>query len=163
MTGMDDRPGGWDMRGMRPAGGKRPKSNVEALVTGLVIGGGFMAFWAFGGHQPWALVAAFFAGALPAARGLSGIIAQRAEAPAARRLGAKEKAAETERAILRIARDRGGRITPAIVALDCDIGVEEAEAALDGLAKKGHASLRVRDDGRVEYEFSEFLAEIEGR
>ena len=35
--------------------------------------------------------------------------------------------------------------------------VEEAERALDSLAKKGHAAVRIRDDGRIEYEFSEFL------
>ncbi len=35
--------------------------------------------------------------------------------------------------------------------------LEEAEKALDAMAQKGYASLRVRDDGRVDYEFAEFL------
>jgi len=137
----------------------RSKSHTESLLTGVAVGGGFVAFWAFSGHPLWALVAAFFCGILPAARGLSGIIAARIEAPAAKRLNAKDRALENERAILRLARDRGGRLTPALAALDCDMTVEEAEAVLDGLARKGHAALQLRDDGRVEYEFSEFLPE----
>jgi hypothetical protein len=153
---MDDTPEG----GRR---GRGRKSNAESLVTGLVLGSGFIAFWALGGHQAWALFAAFFAGFLPASRGLSGMIASRARAPAAKRLGDKERAAERERAILRAARDRGGCLTPTLVALDCDMSVEEAEATLDGLAKRGHATMRVRDDGRIEYEFSEFLAAIGDR
>ncbi len=37
------------------------------------------------------------------------------------------------------------------------MGIDEAERVLDGLVKNGHASMRVREDGRIEYEFSEFL------
>jgi hypothetical protein len=150
-----------DDRGPRGRRGRGPKSNLESLVTGLALGSGFVAFWALGGHQPWALIAAVFAGLMPAARGLSGMIASRA--PATKRLGEKERTAGNERTILRIARDRGGRLTPALVALDCDMSIEEAEASLDGLARKGHASMRVRDDGRIEYEFSEFIASIGDR
>jgi hypothetical protein len=43
------------------------------------------------------------------------------------------------------------------------MSVETAERVLDGLAKKGHASMRVRDDGRIEYEFSEFMTSINER
>ena len=49
--------------------GKRQKTAVESLITGLVVGGGFLAFWALGGHAVWALFAAVFGGLLPAARG----------------------------------------------------------------------------------------------
>ena len=138
----------------------RPRrSPLESIVTGLVLGGGFMTFWALGGHQDWAIFAAFFAGLLPAARGVSGLIAARSSEPAARRIGERERAIERERAVLGLARERGGRLTPALVALDCSMSVEEAEAVLDGMAKKGHASMRVRDDGRIEYEFSEFMSQ----
>ena len=139
--------------------GGRQRSPVESFLTGLVIGAAGLGYWflAPGVHHWWILAVAIFAGFLPAARGLSMMISSRVSAPAQKRLGEKEKAAENERAVLRIARDRGGRLTPSIVALDCDMGVEEAEAVLDGLAKKGHASMRVREDGRIEYEFSEFM------
>jgi hypothetical protein len=150
------------MRDMTEAGGRRgrrPKSNVESFVTGLVVGGGALAYWFLApGEKPWWIIAiAVFAGLLPAARGLSGMIASRASAPGAKRLSDREKAAENEKAVLRMARDRGGRLTPSLVALDCDMGVAEAELVLEGLARKGHASMRVRDDGRIEYEFAEFL------
>jgi len=138
---------------------RRPRSNLETLITGLVLGGGFAAVWAFGGHPAWAIFAALFAGLLPAARGASGLIAQRSAARALepqKRQSEAEKALENERAVLKAARDQGGRLTPALVALDCDMSIEEAERVLDGLASKGHASLRVREDGRLEYEFSEF-------
>jgi hypothetical protein len=137
--------------------GRRQKSGAESLISGLVVGAGFVAFWALGGHAAWALFVAVFAGLLPAARGLSKMIASRAAEPAARRISEKELAAENERSVLRIARDRGGRLTPSLVALDCELSVEEAERVLDDLAKKGHASMRVREDGRIEYEFSEFM------
>jgi hypothetical protein len=139
---------------------RRPKSNIESLITGLVVGGGFVAFWAFGGHQTWALFGALFAGLLPAARGISGLIAARGEArldSPAKKLREQEKTLDHERAILQIAREHGGRLTPALVALDCDMGIAEAERVLDDLAKRGHASVNVRNDGRLEYEFSEFL------
>jgi hypothetical protein len=145
-----------------PRNRDRPRSHAESLVTGLVVGGGFIAFWALGGHQVWALLGALFGGLLPAARGLSGMIAARGAAPAARRLGERERALENERAVLRTAREKGGRLTPALVALDCSMSIEEAERVLDGLARKGHSTVQVRDDGRIEYEFSEFLPPADG-
>jgi len=154
-----------DMMDMRGRRGRRPKTSVESFITGLVIGGGALAYWFLApGEKPWWIIAiAVFAGLLPAARGLSGMITSRTSAPAAKKIGERERAAENEKAVLRMARDRGGRLTPALVALDCDMGVAEAEFVLDGLAKKGHASMRVRDDGRIEYEFAEFLPAIEDR
>jgi hypothetical protein len=145
---------------------KRPRSSLEMLISGLVVGFGALAYWLLApgaaGHQWWIPAMAFFAGFLPAARGLAGIISARAAAPAAKRIGEKERALERERAVLRVARENGGRLTPALAALDCDMGVEEAEAVLEGLARKGHASMRVREDGRVEYEFTEFMPSIPG-
>jgi hypothetical protein len=150
-----------DMGGMRGMRDKRPKSSLEMLITGLVIGSVALAYWLFApgsrGDQWWVLAMAVFAGFLPASRGLAGMISARAQAPAAKKLGERERAAGNERSVLKVARDHGGRLTPALVALDCDMDVAEAEAILDGLAKKGHASMRVREDGRVEYEFSEFM------
>lgn len=149
----------------------RRKTPVEAAVTGLVIGGAFVAWWAFapGGREHWWLLAmALFMGLMPAARGLSSLIAERsaiAQARAARKLADREAsragghggAASAERTILRLASERGGRLTPSLVVLGSDMTIEEAERALDALTKKGHAAMRVRDDGRIEYEFSEFL------
>ena len=139
------------------------KGAVESLASGLVLAAAFVAFWAFGGHPAWALLIAVFAGILPASRGISGLVAARAERKAleeqntAPKLDAKSAAARSEKTVLRIARDKGGRVTPSLVALESDLSVEDAEKALDDLAKRGHASMVVREDGRIEYEFVEFL------
>jgi hypothetical protein len=138
---------------------------------GLAMGGAMVAWWAFapGGKAGWWLLpAAIFMGIMPVARGISGLVAQRSaiarEREARRPAGGGEErakgrggAAWAERTILRLASDRGGKLTPSLVVLGSDMTIVEAERALDELAKKGHAALRVRDDGRVEYEFSEFL------
>ncbi len=156
---MDMMPGRSDMNDMFPRKRDRPRRNpLESLITGLVVGGGFMTYWALGGHKDWAIFVAFFGGLLPVARGVAGLVAARGAAPAAKKQGDRERALGNERAVLGLARDKGGRLTPALVALDCSMGIEEAELVLDGLAKKGHASMRVRDDGRIEYEFSEFMS-----
>jgi hypothetical protein len=141
------------------SGNRRPRTDVESFVTGLVIAGGAFAYWFLApGQKPWWIFfIAFFGGFLPAARGLSGMLSSRSAAPGARKLGEREKAAEHERTALAVAREKGGRITPSLVVLASDMTVEEAERALDSLAKKGHAAVRIRDDGRIEYEFSEFL------
>ena len=124
---------------------------AESLASGLVLAGAFICFWAFGGHPWWALLVAVFAGVLPASRGLSGLIAARSERKAleaksaAPRIDAKSAAALDEKTVLRVARDKGGRVTPALVALESDLSVEKAELTLDGLAKKGHASMVVRE------------------
>jgi len=146
-------------QGKKGRGGKGP---AESLASGLVLGSVFLCVWLFGGHQPWALFAAVFGGAIPVSKGLSGLIAARAErasleGPRPGRIDPRGEAARAEKAVLLAAKGHGGRVTPSLVALDSDMSVEEAEAALDGLAKKGHASVRVREDGRIEYEFSEFL------
>ncbi len=70
---MPSRPDMNDMMRRR----HRPRSRAESLITGLAVGGGFMAFWALGGHQAWALFGAFFGGLLPAARGIAGMIEAR--------------------------------------------------------------------------------------
>lgn len=144
-------------------GRREKKGPAETLVSGIALATAFASIWAFGGHPAWALFVAVFAGVVPASKGIAGLIAERAERreiesrAEPRRLGAQDAALRDEKAILRIARDSGGRLTPSLVALESDMSVDQAEKALDELAKKGHASMQVRDDGRVEYEFSEFM------
>lgn len=133
------------------------------LGSGVVLAGVLLCVWGTSGHPAWALIAAIFAGVLPASRGLSGLIASRSERrsiearSAPPRLDAKSSAAAREKAVLRIARDKGGRVTPSLVALESELSLEEAGRVLDEMAAKGNASMRVRDDGRVEYEFAEFM------
>lgn len=61
-----------------------------------------------------------------------------------------------ERTILRTARKNAGTVTPAEVALEGDWTVEQAEKALEKLAARGHAEMRIRETGVIEYHFAEF-------
>jgi len=133
------------------------KSSIESLVAGLVIAAGSLTFWFFNRDKTWLWFIFFFGGVLPLARGLRGVISERMQGPKLRLREEQTRAAEHERTILRLAADSGGRVTPALASLNTSMTLEEAEKALDAMTKKGHASMTVRDDGRVEYEFSEFL------
>jgi hypothetical protein len=145
-----------DMMGWK-SGGMGRKSALESLVTGLVIAAGSAAFWFFNRHAWWIGFVFLFGGVLPVVRGVRGVIAERLQAPKRRIEDERLRAVEGERAILRLAASSGGKVTPALVTMNSSLSMEEAEKALDAMAQKGHASLRVRDDGRVEYEFAEFL------
>lgn len=62
-----------------------------------------------------------------------------------------------ERTILRTAKKNGGIATASEVALEADASIEEAQAALEKLAAKGFAELRVRKSGALVYAFPEFM------
>ena len=142
----------------------RPKERpLQTFVTGLSVTAVFgvlywlkiipAASWIF-------LVPLVFAGVLPMVRGLGGLLAGRGalEEPPPRpdALPADSKA-EAERKILRVAQQEGGTITPAIAALKTDLSLDKAEEVLQDLARRGHAAMKVTDDGRVEYSFVEFM------
>jgi hypothetical protein len=62
-----------------------------------------------------------------------------------------------ERIILRTARKNKGVVTPAEVALEGDIPIEEARQALEKLVAGGHAEMRIRKTGVIAYVIPEFL------
>ena len=62
-----------------------------------------------------------------------------------------------ERTILRTAKKNGGLTSASEVALEADTTIEEAQAALEKLATKGFAELRVRKSGTLVYAFPEFM------
>jgi len=67
-----------------------------------------------------------------------------------------------ERVILRTAKKNAGIVTPGEVALEGDIGLEEARKNLDKLVTQGYADLKVRKSGVLVYVFPEFLADSSG-
>jgi hypothetical protein len=73
---------------------------------------------------------------------------QRPEAP---------KKESLEKVILRTARKNKGVVTPAEVALEGDIPIEEARQALEKLVAAGHAEMRIRKSGVIAYVIPEFL------
>jgi TM2 domain-containing membrane protein YozV len=71
-------------------------------------------------------------------------------------LGPAPKAESVEHTILRVASRNAGFVSPGEVALEGDIGIEEARKALEKLAASGNAEMRVRNSGVVVYFFPEF-------
>jgi hypothetical protein len=62
-----------------------------------------------------------------------------------------------EKVILRTARKNKGVVTPAEVALEGDISMEDAKQALEKLVAAGHADMRIRKSGVIAYVIPEFL------
>ncbi len=61
-----------------------------------------------------------------------------------------------ERAILRLAQDHAGRVTPAQVAASSDWTVEQAQKHLDEMVRRQVCEMRVLKSGTVVYHFTEF-------
>ncbi len=132
------------------------KHPVEAILTGIIIAVAGTVYWRFNPQAWWMVFPVVFGGAIPVSKGIRRLIAARVNKPKPSRLTESEKASENERTVLRIAQAQSGIVTPSLIVLNSTLSLEEAERILDGLTKKGHAGMRVLDDGRINYEFSEF-------
>jgi hypothetical protein len=95
-------------------------------------------------------------GVLPAIRGLSKVVQARVGSQERKELEVV-RSETRERTVLRLARSESGRLTPAIVAVNSELTLDDAEKQLREFADKGYAELNVTDDGRIEYLFPEFL------
>lgn len=143
-----------------PSWRRRRRGNrgpVESIVIGIAIFLGCGVGWLSLSRPWWLIFPAIFAGILPIIRGVTRLIADRVAAPRSKRELEAERTAENERSVLRIAQARGGLVTPAQVALDTKLSLEDSGLLLESMAKRGHASMEVREDGRLVYRFSEFL------
>ena len=130
----------------------RKKGPVEALLTGIVLTLAFGVVFLLNRHQWFWIFPLVFAGILPTLEGLRRILRER-KPP---RIEAEEKSDREEKEILRLARDEGGTVTPALAALKTSLNTERAERVLQNLVKKGFASMNVTEEGRVLFEFPEF-------
>lgn len=131
----------------RLAGRKAEQRLAGGVACTFVFGG----LWVITGAWFWLFPLAFV-GLAPTIEGLLALRRVRAE-----RANDVPRQPDPEHEVLRIARAHGGRITPSVVAVQSLMSLAEAERVLDGMARGGHATLAVTDDGRVEYEFREFL------
>ncbi|HTX73074.1 MAG TPA: hypothetical protein VMC79_09640 [Rectinemataceae bacterium] len=147
-----------DDEGPLPGRMRARRSPLERMISGLVFGLGFGALAILRPEFGWAAFVAVFAGFIPFISGLRMLAAERASSPPRRRLNAAERAAEAERAVLTVAREQDGCVTPALIAVGSELSLEEAETVLQSMVTKGHASMHVREDGRIEYEFREFMS-----
>ena len=131
--------------------GRKARKAEQRLAGGVACTFVFGGLWVITGAWFWLFPLAF-AGLAPTVEGLLALRRERAA-----RASALPAAPDPEHEVLRIARARGGRITASVVAVESSLSLAEVERVLDGMARGGHATLAVTDDGRVEYEFREFL------
>ncbi len=108
----------------------------------------------------WPLIVALF-GVSGVARGVQKLSMERRAArlsapPPVHRLS---REAEATREILRIAQKQKGIVTPALVTLNSSLSLEEADRLLQDLCRKGYAGMNVTENGRIEYQFPEFIEE----
>jgi len=68
------------------------------------------------------------------------------------------KPEDPEKTVLRVAKKNGGFVTPGEVALEGELGVDDARKLLEKMASRGNAEMRVRSSGVVVYFFPEFAA-----
>jgi len=135
---------------------KRRKKAVEKLTGGFFACLGWGAAGLLFFRSSWVLFPLFFMGILPLISGLRELATESLAAPAVKKASLVDRQRVAERSILRVASERGGRVSPALVAVEAGLGLEEAQKALDEMVAKGHAELRVLDSGRLEYAFPEF-------
>ncbi len=129
---------------------RRPAKKAEGrLAGGVACTFAFGALWVVTGAWFWLFPLAFL--------GLGPIIEGGLALKRMRSARELPNAPDPEHAVLRIARAQRGRITASVVAVESSLSIAEAERVLDGMARTGHATVAVTDDGRVEYEFREFL------
>ncbi|MDR2490998.1 MAG: TM2 domain-containing protein [Spirochaetaceae bacterium] len=70
--------------------------------------------------------------------------------------------ASVERAALRVAKANRGAVTAPELALEAGVEIDAAKKILEGLARKGHAEMRVRRNGTLVFIISEFSEDEDG-
>jgi hypothetical protein len=143
---------------------RRRDRPLEAFTTGLTFTVVFGALTVFGHGTWWLVFPLVFAGILPMVRGISGMVSRRAaglagaygrDNPLPPPSAASVKS-DAEKELLLVAKESDGVITPAIAALKTSLSIDAADEILQDLARRGHATMVVGDDGHVEYQFPEF-------
>jgi len=136
---------------------RRRRSPHASLSSGVVFTVAFGLAWYF--TRVWFFVfPLIFAGIMPMVEGLRRLAGSRDQP----RLPSKSGQVSSEKQILLVAKEEKGVVTPALVALKTELSIQEAEKALEAMARQGYAQMRVTDSGRIEYEFPEFMAHQDG-
>lgn len=134
---------------------KRVRARDE-FISGLTMTIVFGALWLVFGSKFW-ILPMVFAGLIPSIRGGVRFFTDRSLPRRKARQIPGKTTSSIEREILAVARNERGTVTPAIVALNSDVSMEEAQKALEDMVRRGYASMEVKESGTVEYVFPEFL------
>ena len=131
------------------------RTGIAELFSGLGAVALFGAIYALTGGSIFIFVGVIV-GVLPAIRGLSKLLQARVGSQERKQFQAAQSETR-ERVVLRLAKAESGRLTPAIVAVNSELTLDDAEAQLREFVDKGYTELNVTEDGRIEYVFPEFL------
>ena len=128
----------------------------DEFISGLTMTIAFGTIWLIFGSNFW-IFPMVFAGLIPCVRGGIRFFTGRSLSSGKPTKLIKNDTGSLERQILSVAKAENGRITPAVIALNSNVTLEEAEKTLEDMVKRGYASMEVRDSGTVEYVFPEFI------
>jgi hypothetical protein len=132
----------------------------KELASGLSMIAAFGLLWVFTDWMFW-LFPMVFAGFLPAIRGFVGLMSNRLPLSVKPKAPTQEQKNRGEKEILRLAKREGGKVTPALVALETSLSIEESEIELNKLVTGGYSSMEVTDQGKIEYVFHDFVNKID--
>ena len=137
---------------------KNRKSAGASLTSGIIFTAAFGIAWAVTGIV-WLAIPMLFAGVMPMVEGIRRLVSARHYRPS---VGERKKSsvASAEKQILLTAKEERGVVTPALIALKTDLSIQEAEKKLDEMAQSGYTMMQVRENGRIEYEFPEFMPRL---
>jgi len=135
------------------------RAGITELFSGLGAAVLFGTLYGFTGTGFFLFLGVVF-GVLPGFRGISKILQARVTSKEQKQIQSRSSEIR-ERIVLNLARDNHGKLTPAIVAVNSEVTIDQAEAQLREFADKGYAELEVTEDGRIEYIFPEFLPRLE--
>jgi hypothetical protein len=138
---------------------KRRRSAEASLTSGIVFTIVFGILWSFT-NIVWFVIPMLFAGVMPMVEGIRRLAAARYSKPMVAELK-KSSIASIEKQILLAAKEEKGVVTPALVALKTELSIQEAEKKLDEMAQHGYTQMQIRENGRIEYEFPEFMPRLE--
>ena len=153
MDEYDDSDEQWDRRYHR-----RRRSAEASLTSGIIFTVAFGIAWSVTGIV-WLAIPMLFAGVMPMVEGIRRLASARRYKPVAAQ-PKKPTVASIEKQILLTAREENGVVTPALIALKTELSIQEAEKKLDEMAKNGYTMMQIRENGRIEYEFPEFMPRL---
>ena len=134
-----------------------PWGSFLTLCMGILGASGWVMGTISRGEQVAGLLAGIVIGAAVGLLGLAFRGAGERTSPRSRGVAVKPSRTEQEREVLRIARQNGGEISAAQVAVDTSISLDEAKIALEQLAERGFCERHVRTGGAIVYRFPDFL------
>lgn len=136
---------------------RMPWSRFLALCLVIIGASGLLMGVISRGEELEGLLAGLVIGACV---GLLGLALPDTTKPGSTRGGAdgnQSPRPELEREVLRVARREGGEVSPAQVAVDSSMSIDDARLILDQLAERGFCRRDVRPNGAAVYRFPDFL------